>query len=462
MSGFPLDVSKETMKELLNGLKQTDKFNIVLFAGGSSVYSEKSLPATSDNISKAISYMNNLSGGGGTELLNALRSAMALNTDENYSRSFVILTDGYVSVEKEAFDFIKNNLENANFFAFGIGSSVNRYIIEGMAHVGYGEPFIALDQQEGKKQAEKLIKYISSPVLTSIDFKFNGIETYDVLPEKMPDLFAERPLIVTGKYRGSATGSIEFSGINGKETYHNSWNISQNLKPGQLKALKYLWAREKIRMLADYNQLGENDELKSEIVKLGKAYNLLTEYTSFIAIDSEISNAGGSQSTVKQPLPLPEGVSNYAVGGTASNTGNGYSKLKKEERSVSYYAPAMVSEQKSTEEETVAEDVVITMAEEMPKFQNGDLTAFQKYIQLHLVYPKEAIAEGLQGRVFIQFVVDELGNIIDVEVIRSINKLLDDEAVRIIKSSPKWTPGKHGGNPVRVKMIVAVEFVLPK
>lgn len=457
MSGFPLEVSKETMKELLGGLKQTDKFNIVLFAGGSTVYSEKSLPATPNNISNAINYMNNLSGGGGTELLNALQTAMKLNTEENYSRSFVILTDGYVSVEKEAFDFIKNNLGNANFFAFGIGSSVNRYIIEGIAHVGYGEPFVALDRQEGKNQAKKLIKYISSPVLTSIDCKINGFESYDVLPEKIPDLFAERPLIITGKFKGSATGSIEFSGISGNEKYQQSWNVSQNVKPEQLKALKYLWAREKIRMLADYNKVSQNSEIKSEIINLGKAYNLLTEFTSFVAIDSEVSNASGVQSTVKQPLPLPEGVSNYAVGGNVpANSGGNYNYTKRAEKAVSYDL-AMPGDLEV--EENKAEEVFF-ITEEMPKFQGGDLSTFQKYVQLNLKYPKEAIELGIQGRVFIQFTIDETGNITDVKVIRGVDKLLDDEAIRVIKSAPAWTPGKQRGKPVKTTMTLPVEFKL--
>jgi Ca-activated chloride channel family protein len=460
MSGFPLEVSKQTMRKILNSLKQTDKFNIVLFAGGSEVYSDKSLNATQDNITKAISYVNNLSGSGGTELLSALQTAMKLNSDENYSRSFVILTDGYVSVEKEAFDFIKNNLGNANFFAFGIGSSVNRYIIEGMAHVGYGEPFIALDEKEGPIQAEKFIKYISKPVLTSIDFKFNGFETYDVLPERMPDLFAERPLIVTGKFKGSASGTINFSGKTGNQNYQQSWDISENLKPGQLKAIKYLWAREKIRLLADYNKIGETDELKSQIVQLGKSYNLLTEYTSFIAIDSEISNAGGNQTTIKQPLPLPDGVSNNAIGGYAMTAKAGGNYLKRAENSVNFTAPVVVEENESPAEQ-ISEDGV-WFVEEPATFQGGDIATFREYIQKHLVYPKEAIEKGLQGNVIIQFTIDQQGNITDVKVLRGIDKVLDDEAVRVILASPKWAPGKQSGTAVKTNMVIPVEFVLTK
>ncbi len=457
MSGFPLDVSKEIMKNLLNGLKETDKFNIVLFAGGSKVYSEKSLPATANNISNAINYMDNLRGGGGTELLNALRTAMKLNNDDNYSRSFVILTDGYVTVEKEAFDYIRNNLGNANFFAFGIGSSVNRFLIEGLAHVGYGEPFIALNKQEGKKQANKFVKYVSAPVLTDINISFSGIETFDVLPEKMPDLFAERPLIVSGKFKGSARGSIKVSGKSGKIQYNKNWNISQNMTSKQTKALKYLWAREKVRLLSDYNKIDGNEELKSEIINLGKTYNLLTEYTSFVAIDSEISNPDASNLTrVKQPSPLPQGVSNLALSRYAAAPRSA-KRLKMAEQEVDYELSVEFEEvQEEMEEE------VFVIVETMPQFRGGDISKFREYVQEKVVYPEEAIKKGISGRVFVQFVVDVTGKVAEIKIVRGVDPLLDNEVIRILKDSPKWKPGNQRGKPVKVSFTIPVEFSLNK
>lgn len=450
MSGFPLEISKNIMRNLLDKLKPTDKFNIVLFAGGSKVYADKSLPATRQNISTAISYMDNLSGGGGTELLNALKTAMKLNTNDDYSRSFVILTDGYVSVEKEAFDYIRNNLGNANFFSFGIGSSVNRHLIEGLAHVGYGEPFIALDLQEGKKMAGKFTKYISAPVLTGINISFNGFDAYDVLPEKMPDLFAERPLIISGKYRGKAQGSINISGTTGSKNYNNTWNIGSSISSEKLKAVKYLWAREKIRLIGDYNNLGERSEYKQEIIELGKSYNLLTQYTSFIAIDSEISNNTGSSATVKQPLPLPQGVSNNAIGPSPRF------KHAKTKSSQGFLHEVYAYDMAVEDEEVEAE--VFSIVEIMPSFKGGDNTDFMKYVQEQIVYPEKAVELGIEGRVFVQFVIDEQGNITEIKIIRGVDPLLDNEVIRVLKSSPKWEPGKQRGKPVKTTLIIPVEF----
>jgi Ca-activated chloride channel family protein len=464
MSGFPLEVSKDLMKTILNGLKATDKFNIVLFAGGSEVYSQTSLPATQKNITAAVNYINNLNGNGGTELLDALKTAMNLNADDTYSRSFVILTDGYVSVEKEAFDYIRNNLGNANFFSFGIGSSVNRFIIEGMAHAGCGEPFVALDNQEAVKQAKKFISYVSSPVLTSINVSFNGFEAYDILPEHFPDLFANRPLIMVGKYKSEANGTITITGKTGNETFRNTWNVSNAIKPTSTKAIKYLWAREKIRIIGDYHNLTQNEELRKEIIKIGKQYNLLTEYTSFLAIDSEVSNKGGNQTTVKQPLPLPEGVSNNAVGNYSASYAPASRSYVKSKKAEAVMAEPLIMEESDDETFSLPaekdEDIIYTTTDVMPLFQGGDIENFKKYIAQHLVYPREARDKSIKGQVFVRFVVDISGNVTDVEVIRSIDPLLDAEAVRLITNSPRWTPGSHNGKPVKVSYIIPVRFVM--
>ncbi len=167
MHGFPLEISKKLLGDLIGSLRPTDRFNVLLFSGGSSVLSEESLPANPGNIARAIQLIDRQRGGGGTEILPALKRALALPKPENCARTIVIATDGYVTVEEEVFDLIRNNLGNANMFAFGIGSGVNRHIIEGMARVGMGEPFVITKPEEAKAKAEKFRSLIASPVLTA-------------------------------------------------------------------------------------------------------------------------------------------------------------------------------------------------------------------------------------------------------------------------------------------------------
>lgn len=437
MSGFPMSVSKNIMTELLRGLRPDDRFNILQFAGDSKVFSRKSLPADQENIRKANQFVLNSSGGGGTELYSAMKRALKLSVpDDNVSRSFVIMTDGYVTLENRTFDLIRKNLGSANVFAFGMGTSVNRFLIEGMAHAGGGKPFFAINEREAKKQAGRFLKYISNPVLTDIQISFEGFRAYDILPAQVPDLFASRPLIVSGKYEGEAAGSIIVKGYSGNMPYQKQVSVSKQ-KEEKDKALKYLWAREKIRLISDYEKIEDNKELQEQLVKLGKEYNLLTRYTSFVAVDSLIVNEGGEQVKIKQPSPLPEGVSEHAIGATAS-VSSSLNIISEEETGVSK---------------------IFMVAEKMPEFPGGQ-EALMEYLEKNLNYPEKLQEKGITGTVYVTFVVNKNGGIEDVRVLRSLHPLLDKEAVRVVKSMPKWKPGEQRGKKVNIQYNLPIRFSL--
>jgi Ca-activated chloride channel family protein len=276
--------------------------------------SEQSLPATSENIHRAINLIDKQRGGGGTELLPALKRALSLTRSEGFSRTVVIATDGYVMVEEEVFDLIRKNLGDANMFTFGIGSAVNRHLLEGMARVGMGEPFVISKPEEIREKAEKFRKMIESPVLTKVKVDFGKFNVYDVEPLSIPDVFAERPVIVFGKWRGKPVGEITLSGMTSSGPYVNKIDIRKEKPLKSNSGLRYLWARHRITLLSDYNFLHQDADRIKEVTQLGLTYNLLTVYTSFVAIDTEVRLVDGQAITVKQPLPLPEGVSDYAVG----------------------------------------------------------------------------------------------------------------------------------------------------
>ena len=453
MYGFPLNVSKKLMKDLLGGLKQGDVFNILLFAGGSQLYSEKSVNASEENINEAMSFIDKQSGGGGTELLSALKRGMSLNLTEGISRSFVIVTDGYVSVEKEAFEYISDNLGKANFFPFGIGSSVNRHLIEGMAHVGRGEAFVVTDENEAFAIAEKFRKYVSQPVLTNIEISFIGFETYDMQPANTPDVFAERPVIVFGKWKGKAEGSIKLTGYAGESRYIKTLKVEDSKPEESNLALKYLWAREKVRLLDDFIHVSHShEELIKEVSYIGLKYNLLTQYTSFIALDSEIRNSSGNYTSVKQPLPLPQGVSNYAVGGVYSRTSRklGYAPGKSSNNVVYELEDASIDHE--PDENGMPES--IGMIEKMPEFKGG-MKALEAFLKKNL----RNVAEELNGFVYVEFLVDVDGSVKEIKIIRGLSTEANEEAMRLIRLTNKmWNPGKINGKAAALQMMIPVKF----
>jgi Ca-activated chloride channel family protein len=315
MYGFPLDTAKALMKDLLAGLRPSDSFNVLFFSGGSYQMTPRSLPATPDNVARALHIVSQAQSGGGTELEAALQQALNLPRAEHVSRSLVLVTDGYIAQERGAFELIAKHLPDANFFAFGIGSSVNRYLIEGLARAGQGEPFIVTEPAEARATAQRFRRYIESPVLTDIRVRYRDFEAYDVEPQQQPDLFAERPLMLFGKWRGPRRGTIEISGSTPGGAFGKSVAVADAPMRQEHAALPQLWARGRIARLSDFNVEGDDAEAVREVTALGLGYSLLTKYTSFIAVLERVRNREQPTTDVAQPSPLPLGMSDFAADG---------------------------------------------------------------------------------------------------------------------------------------------------
>ncbi len=311
MRGFPLDLAKEILSKMVHNLKPADTFNVLLFAGDSRLLSPQSLPASKENVNDAIQFIDREEGGGGTELLSALKRAMALPRQETVSRSIVVLTDGYVATEAALFQTIAQNLNKANLFTFGIGSSVNRHLIEQMAQVGQGVPFVVTNPADAEEAAFSFVKYISAPLLTNIELVTDGFSVQDLEPPQIADLFAERPVVVFGKWSGEQSGTILLKGVNGQGAFSQKVDV-QNATVVSDTGLEYLWARAKIARLSLDDEAASSEQNREAITALGLAHNLLTKYTSFVAVDTQLRNEKKARD-VSQPLPLPQGVTSAAI-----------------------------------------------------------------------------------------------------------------------------------------------------
>jgi Ca-activated chloride channel family protein len=319
MSGFPLDTAKTLLHDLIGRLEPTDTFNVLLFSGGSHLLSPRSLPATAANVAQAVRIIDDQTGGGGTELRDALDRAVNVPRANGFARSVVLVTDGYISAEADVFGLIAANLGRTNFFAFGIGTSVNRHLIEGVARAGQGEPFVVTGPEEAALVSDRFRRYIESPVLTQISIAAEGFDAYDLEPAGFPDLLAERPLVALGKWRGAPAGRIVIRGESGSGPYEQVIDVGAIAPSAANQALSQLWARARVAALADFGLASSAEAHRPEIVSLGLKYNLLTSFTSFVAVLEVVRNPGGGGDDVNQPLPLPDGVSNAAVGMTQAS-----------------------------------------------------------------------------------------------------------------------------------------------
>ena len=316
MHGYPLDTAKVLLRNLISGLRPSDSFNVVLFSGSSRVLSEQSVPATQANIARAIKTIDQMGGGGSTEIVPALRRVAALPKPADVSRSVIVVTDGYVSVENEVFQLVRRNLDSANVFAFGIGSSVNRHLIEGLARAGQGEAFIVTKPERAAEQAERLRRMIDSPVLTQLKARFTGLEVYDVEPASLPDVMAGRPVVVWGKWRGDPQGAklILQGHAAGGSAHRRGRRAGARRRRGGAQAPVGAPAHRATR-----RRRGAD----------GRAVATRADHRARLEVrPAHAATPASSPSTrwcarskpavpVNQPLPLPQGVSKLAVGGGA-------------------------------------------------------------------------------------------------------------------------------------------------
>ena len=186
--------------------------------------------------------------------------------------------------------------------------------MEGLARAGNADPMIITNMNEASTMADKFKHYIEAPVLTNIKVDYGNLDVYDVEPASIPDVTAQRPVIVFGKWRGKPGGKLVIEGRSAQGPLRQTLPIDEHAQI-QAQALRYLWARHRIASLGDQDALDGRGSHRDDITALGLQYNLLTDYTSFLAIDQIVRNPNPEASaTVKQPLPLPQGVSNLAVG----------------------------------------------------------------------------------------------------------------------------------------------------
>jgi Ca-activated chloride channel family protein len=445
--GFPIEMSKVLMRSMIQGLRPQDLFNVMVFEGSSALWSPSSQHATPENAQRALAFVRAQNGGGGTELGSAMRRALGLPRVPGISRTFVVSTDGYISADGQVFDIIRKNLGSANLFTFGIGSSVNRHLIEGMAHAGQGEAFVITKPEQAAAEAERFRTYVSSPVLTNLKLTTNGFHIQDLEPLQLSDVLADRPVICLGKWTGEAKGTVTLSGLSGAGPWSQTFEVGK-VRDREHGALRQLWARQRIQILSDYDQFGQDPDRKAEVTRLGLSYHLLTAYTSFVAVDTQVRNAGGS-TTVTQPLPLPEGVSEAAVGGMPGGVVGGsmaYAPAPMMKRSAPASAAIeVIAQDKAARQEKAKEASILHIRSFSGLTGTSDPASLHREVEARLMDPAlTAALSGLPSGTTLILKVDGSGQVVSVTFSRSFPGAARAKALLTVWRLRSWTGGMAG------------------
>jgi Ca-activated chloride channel family protein len=326
MSGFPIEKAKETMKLALDSLYPYDTFNLITFAGDEHILFPQPVPATKENLEKAQRFLETREGSGGTEMMKAIKASMDPSDKQDHVRIVCFMTDGYVGNDMEIIGEVQKH-PNARVFSFGIGGSVNRFLLDNMAKYGRGEvEYVGLND-DGSAAAKRFHERVRNPLLTDLSVDWNGMPVSDVYPKTIPDLFSAKPVILTGKYAGNGKGVIRLRGKMSGRDFVRDIPVDFS-STEQHDVLATLWARTRVDDLMgqDMNGMQQGtmkDELKQAITQLGLDYRIMTQFTSFVAVEEMIVTEGGQPRRIDVPVEVPEGVDRNAVFGETSAPING-------------------------------------------------------------------------------------------------------------------------------------------
>jgi Ca-activated chloride channel family protein len=318
MSGFPIEKAKETMKLALDNLYPYDTFNLITFSGDEHILFPEPVPATKENLAKAQRFLESRQGGGGTEMMKAIKASMDPSDAQGHVRIVCFMTDGYVGNDMEIVGEVQKH-PNARVFAFGIGNGVNRFLLDSMAKYGRGEvEYVGLND-DGSAAARRFHERVRNPLLTDISVDWNGMPVSDVYPKTIPDLFSAKPVILTGRYLGNGRGVIRLKGKMSGRDFVREVSVDFS-STEQHDVLATLWARTRVDDLMSQNFNGAQqgtmkDDVKQAIVQLGLDYRLMTQFTSFVAVEEMIVTDGGQPRRIDVPVEVPEGVNREAVFG---------------------------------------------------------------------------------------------------------------------------------------------------
>ena len=323
MSGTPLGLCRSAMRQALAGLRPVDTFNILTFSGATQAAFPQPRTATQSNVRQALRVVDELRAGGGTYMADAVRTALSDTVAAGRSRYVFFMTDGYVGNEAEiiatAETFVRTieaRGQKARVFAFGVGSSTNRYLIDGLSKAGKGLGVYASKREDPARAVNRFYHYIDQPILTGVSIDWGGLGAQEVFPAEIPDLFASHPIILHGRYTGNPASSVVVRAqAGGRELSVPATVRSAQSKGDVVDVQGALWARAKVGSLEELLWERSDESVKRDITRLGLDFHLATRFTSFVAVDSSRRVGKGQPKTVVQPVEGPEGVDVDMAGG---------------------------------------------------------------------------------------------------------------------------------------------------
>jgi Ca-activated chloride channel family protein len=291
MRGEKIRQAKGALTFCLNSLNSNDRFNIIDFDDQIRSFKEGLVRATRENIKEALGFVEKREAEGGTNINEALLTGLRQIDSENKASLVIFLTDGLPTVGvTDVGNILRNvkedNKTGARIFVFGVGYDVNAHFLDKLAQDNRATSDYVSPDEDIEVKVGSFYKKVAYPILTDIGLSFSNVETYDIYPKELPDIFKGSQLLLLGKYKGQGNSAVTLSGS--AEDAQRRFTYKVNYSPNERNDfIPRLWATRRIGYLIDELRLhGDNKELVDEVVRLSKKYGIINQYTSFL-IDAD-------------------------------------------------------------------------------------------------------------------------------------------------------------------------------
>ena len=330
MSGAPMDAVKRFVHRSLDTLRAGDHFRLVRFGNNATEFGQGAVPWNPETEAAAHAWIDALQAGGGTEMRTGVNTALDAPSVPGTVRTVVFLTDGYIGNDVDVIRLLESKDSDARLFSFGIGGSVNRWLLEELARVGHGTARIVTDPTQADDAADALADRMAAPYLTDVRIDWGDAPIREATPEQLPDLFLGEPLRVMAKFDKAGSYPIAIHGKVAGSPATLPIRLELPAQSSEGEALPLTWARSRIaddmhRYLSPMTAGPEREQIRQQVTTLGLEYGLATQWTSFVAVVPEPVMA--QNTAAPQPVHLPSSGSSASWGGSAAPEPAGWAAM---------------------------------------------------------------------------------------------------------------------------------------
>lgn len=323
MQGAAISQLRQFAEHVLDHLNPQDEFQLIAFSNQPRAFQQDPVPATSVNIEAGKDFIRRLKAGGGTQLLPALQLALGDGCDESTPpRYLFLMSDALVGNDHSILRYIQDQkFQDARVFPVAFGAAPNDYLVNRAAELGRGFSLQVTNQDNAPALASRFNELTSLPYMTDLQIDWGGLLVQDQVPARLPDLYAGKPLIVLGRYDQPGSETITLKGNVLGQAVQMELELELPAQETSHDAIPSVWARQRIRQIWNHNVGNETPQSRSEITELGLRHQLVTQYTSFVAVEKELSEVPeGKLISEVVPNMTPEGMSEKSDRGSRSKS----------------------------------------------------------------------------------------------------------------------------------------------